>query len=67
MGNENKLKKEKKMIKGEKGSPKIGKKGLVNQFKKTLSWNLKCARVFISYYYYYYSLLEPNSLVIRLV
>ena len=50
MGNENKLKKEKKMTKGGKGSPKIGKKnGLVNQFKKNLSWNLKCARVFISW------------------
>ena len=40
-GNENKLKKEKKMIKGKKGSPKIGKKnGLVNQFKKT--FKLEC-------------------------
>ena len=29
MGNENKLKKEKKMIKGEKGSPKMGKKNLL--------------------------------------
>ena len=42
MGNENKLKKEKKMIKGEKGSPKIGKKnGLVNQFKKTFKLEFK--------------------------
>ena len=41
IGNENKLKKEKKMIKGGKGSPKIGKKnGLVN-FKKTLELEFK--------------------------
>ena len=45
MGNENKLKKEKKMITGGgggEGSPKIGKKdGLVNQFKKTFKLEFK--------------------------
>ena len=42
MGNENKLKKEKKMIKGRNGSPIIGKKNrLVNQFKKTFKLEFK--------------------------
>ena len=41
MGNENKLKKEKKMIKGEKGSPTIGKKNLLVNVKKTFKLEFK--------------------------
>ena len=42
MGNENTLKKkEKKMIKGGKGSPKVGKKNLLVNFKKTFKLEFK--------------------------
>ena len=41
IGNENKLKKEKKMIKGGKGSQKIGKKNVSVNFKKTFKLEFK--------------------------
>ena len=42
MGNENKLKKEKKTRgKGKKGNPKIGKKNMLVNFKKTFKLKFK--------------------------